>query len=105
MVLGVLDTRKEPVDGSKRYKEERQHGGRTQYTVPKAVEAYLSQQDLSCLKVYLILTHGGGGKGSVPADLSAMLRGAVLDENILLIYDDDADEAAGKVYEWLKTID
>lgn len=74
-------------------------------TVPKAVEAYLSQQDLSGLKVYLILTHGGGGKGSVPADLSAMLRGAVLDENILLIYDDDADEAAGKVYEWLKTID
>lgn len=73
-------------------------------TVPKAVEGFLSEIDLSDLDVYLILTHGGGGTGSVPDDLPKMIRGGRLNDNILLIYDDDADTASDKVYEWIRTL-
>ena len=74
-------------------------------TVPKAVEGFLVQEDINGKDVYLILTHGGGKEGSVLKDLPSMLRGGRLDDNILLVYDDEADEASDKVYEWLKTID
>ena len=73
--------------------------------VPKAVEGFLLQEDFTDKSVYLILTHGGGNEGSVPKDLPGMLRGGRLNENILLIYDDEADEASYKVYEWLKTVE
>ena len=73
-------------------------------TVPKPVEAYVRQLDWSGQTVHLILTHGGGGTGTVPRDLAAMLQNGELDENVLLIYDDDADEAAPAVEEWLKSI-
>lgn len=73
-------------------------------TVPKAVEGFLLQEDFTDKDVYLILTHGGGNEGSVPKDLPGMLRDGRLDENILLVYDDKADEASDKVYDWLKTL-
>ena len=73
-------------------------------TVPKAVEGFLSQEDFTDKDVYLILTHGGGKEGSVPKDLPGMLHGGRLDKNILLVYDDETDEASEKVYEWLKTL-
>ena len=70
-------------------------------TVPKAVEGFLSQEDFSGTEVYLILTHGGSGAGSVPHDLPEMIPGGHLNEDILLVYDDDVDEASEQVYEWL----
>lgn len=74
-------------------------------TVPKAVEGFLSMEDLSGKDVFLILTHGGGKAGSVPRDLPPMLKGGRLDDNILLVYDDEVDESADKVFEWLKSLE
>ncbi len=74
-------------------------------TVPKAVEGFLAMEDFSGKDVFLILTHGGGGAGSVPKDLPRMIKNGRLDDNILLVYDDEVDESGEKVYEWLKSLE
>ncbi len=74
-------------------------------TVPKAVEGFLSMEDFSGRDVFLILTHGGGGASGVPEDLPPMIKNGRLDDNILLVYDDEVDESADKVFEWLKSLE
>lgn len=74
------------------------------WTVPKPVEAWLAQADLSGREVYLVVTHGGSGAGNCPKDMAPMLRGGTVNENVLTVYDDDADEAADQVYTWLKSL-
>lgn len=73
-------------------------------TVPKAVEIFLKEIDWTGSKVRLVVTHGGSGAGACPRDMAAMLKGGTLDDNVLTVYDDDADEAADDVHEWLKSL-
>ena len=74
------------------------------WTVPKAVELWLGELDWTGREVCLVVTHGGSGAGSAPQDLAAMIPGGTVNENVLTVYDDDADEAADSVYAWLKSL-
>lgn len=73
-------------------------------TVPKAVEVYARQFDWTGKEVHLVVTHGGSKAGSCPRDMAAMLAGGSVNENVLTVYDDDADEASDQIYEWLKSL-
>ena len=66
--------------------------------------AFLEQTDFSGKEVCLIVTHGGSGAGDCPKDMLPMLKGGTINENVLTVYDDDADEASDQVYAWLKSL-
>ena len=70
-------------------------------TIPKAVEKFLAECDLSNAVVYTLITHGGSREGQC---LSAMrqVTGAEISDQFLTVLDDDADTAKDEVYGWLK---
>lgn len=70
-------------------------------TIPNAVKTFLQSEDMSGKKLYLIVTHGGSGKGKSLEDVKA-LTGAEVSDNVLTIYDDDVTEASDTVGEWLR---
>ena len=74
------------------------------WKVPKAVEVFLGQVDWTGKEVHLVVTHGGSGAGGCPRDMAPMLKGGTLSDNVLTVYDDDADEAADQIYQWLKSL-
>ena len=71
-------------------------------TVPKPVESFLKQTDLSNAVIYTVVTHGGSREGSCIRDMKHMTSGTVSD-NYLTVYDDDADTARDQIAAWLKT--
>ena len=69
-------------------------------TVPKAVETFLNEADLSQAIIYTLVTHGGSKEGSCIRDMKNMTD-AVISDNYLTVYDDDADTARDQVASWL----
>ena len=72
-------------------------------TVPKAVEAFLKNADLSHAVIYTVVTHGGRKEGSCIRDMKSMTNGTVSDK-YLTVYDDEADTARDQVAAWLSAL-
>ena len=73
------------------------------FTIPKPVEAFLSNYDLSGKTLIPVVTHGGSGAGSSIEDIKAVCN-AVVVETPLEIYCDDVPQCRDAVTDWLKEL-
>ena len=72
-------------------------------TIPKAVESFVEDVDISGKKVYVVTCHGGNGKGQGVDDLEKA-SGAKVSEPVLELYDRDTAVSADEIINWLKGI-
>ena len=70
-------------------------------SVPKALASFAAQADFDGRTVYAIVTHGGSGIADSVRDFEKT-SGAVVDGNVLEVYDQDVATAREKVTDWLK---
>lgn len=72
-------------------------------TVPNAVKTFLQSADLSGVTIYPLITHGGSGAGNSVEDMKAICKANVSGLS-LEVFDDDVEDAAGVVADWLYKI-
>ena len=69
------------------------------YKIPMPVATFLEKYELDGKKIYPIVTHGGGGKGSSIEDIKILTKAKVM--NPLEIYDDEVKESKNKITMYL----
>jgi len=72
-------------------------------TIAPPVAAFLSEYDLSKITVVPFLTHGGGGQGSIVADITKLCPESKFAEEFV-VYGSGAVDIESKLSDWLNAL-